>query len=105
MGQTLYVDGFQRTRDPQQKPAGVKGQVQGHVSGDGGLRSGQEEVDGGLSGKPETSLLRFERAEVKKHYYVFFFFFCIITLTVPEAAVSRLPPEGNNEVLCPASAV
>lgn len=56
MGKTLYVDGFQRMGDPQQQSVRVEGQVQRHVSGYGGLRSGQEEVDGGLSGKPGASL-------------------------------------------------
>lgn len=52
--------------------------------------------------KPLCSGLKGRRL---KSIIMFFVFFCIITLTVPEAAVSRLPPEGNNEVLCPASAV
>lgn len=50
------MDGFQRMGDPQQQSVRVEGQVQRHVSGYGGLRSGQEEVDGGLSGKPGASL-------------------------------------------------
>lgn len=48
--------GFQRVGDPQQQSVRVEGQVQRHVPGDGGLRCGQEEVDGGLSGEPGTSL-------------------------------------------------
>lgn len=50
------MDGFQRVGDPQQQSVGVEGQVQRHVPGDGGLRCGQEEVDGGLSGQPGASL-------------------------------------------------
>lgn len=54
----------------------------------------QKPLCSGLKGRRLKSIIMF-----------FVLFFCIITLTVPEAAVSRLPPEGNNEVLCPASAV
>lgn len=50
------MDGFQRMGDPQQQSVRVEAQVQRHVPGDGGLRSGQEEVDGGLSGEPGASL-------------------------------------------------
>lgn len=56
LGPTLYEDGFQRMSDPQQHSVRVEGQVQGHVSGDGGLRRGQQEVDRGLSGEPGASL-------------------------------------------------
>lgn len=44
--------------NPQQKSARVEVQVQRHVPGDGGLRRGQEEVDGGLSGQPGASLTK-----------------------------------------------
>lgn len=42
--------------NPEQQPVRVEVQVQRHVPGDGGLRCGQEEVDGGLSGQPGASL-------------------------------------------------
>lgn len=53
---TLYKDGFQGMGNPQQQSVWVEVQVQRHVSGDGGLRRGHEEVDGGLSGQPGAPL-------------------------------------------------
>lgn len=50
------MDGFQRMGDPQQQSVRVEGQVQRHVPGNGGLRSGQEEMYRGLSGEPGASL-------------------------------------------------
>lgn len=56
----MYEDGFQWMCDPQQQSVRVEGQVKRHVPGDGGLRGGEEEVDGGLSGKPGSSLTQDE---------------------------------------------
>lgn len=37
---TMYMDAFQRMNDLQQQSARAEGQIQRHVSRDGGLRSG-----------------------------------------------------------------
>lgn len=50
------MDGFQRMVDLEQQSVRVEGQVQRHVPCYGRLGSGQEEVDGGLSGEPGASL-------------------------------------------------
>lgn len=53
---TLNQDGFQRMSDPQKQSVRAEVHVQRHVPEDGGLGSGQEKVEGGLSGQPAAPL-------------------------------------------------
>lgn len=42
--------------NPQKQSVRAEIHIQGHVPEDGGLRGGQEKVEGGLSGKPAAPL-------------------------------------------------
>lgn len=58
---TLYLDGFQWMGDSEQNSVRVDDQVDRHIPGNGRLRGGKQEVNGGVSWEPGTFLCYSEK--------------------------------------------